>query len=139
MSGNVINVTLTNLTLDGTQRGVRVKSQLGRGGIVSDITYQNMIIRNVEEAINVNEFYTSGATGAAPVFKNFLIENIIADNVQQAGEFMCVPEAPCTGITIRNVTVTNYTKGFTCENAFGTAKDVSPSACLKAPTHHQHK
>jgi polygalacturonase len=69
MSGNVLNVTFTNLTLDGTQRGVRVKSQLGRGGIVSDITYEKMVIRNVEEAINVNEFYSSGASGMAPIFK----------------------------------------------------------------------
>ena len=34
--------------LDGTQRGVRVKSQAGRGGVVQNITYSNMQIRNVE-------------------------------------------------------------------------------------------
>lgn len=48
---------------------MRVKSQAGRGGQVSDITYQNLVMSNVAEAVSVTMFYTSGASGVPPVFK----------------------------------------------------------------------
>jgi polygalacturonase len=77
MSGDVLDVYFNNLTvrfgggtmpvpsnpspmhisscascgvqLNGTDRGVRIKSQAGRGGVVANVTYANMRVYNVAE------------------------------------------------------------------------------------------
>ena len=45
MSGNITNVHFHNLTQDGTENGVRVKSCPGRGGVIRDILYEDMVIK----------------------------------------------------------------------------------------------
>ena len=42
MSGNVTNVIFENFAMDSTERGPRVKSQRGRGGLVANITYKDI-------------------------------------------------------------------------------------------------
>ena len=59
---------LADAQLDGTERGVRIKSQAGRGGQVANITYSNMTLSNVEEAISISMFYGPGE-GVVPIFK----------------------------------------------------------------------
>ena len=40
--GGVRNVTVRNCTFDGTENGIRIKSQRGRGGIVENISYSDI-------------------------------------------------------------------------------------------------
>lgn len=130
MSGDVLDVLFSNLTLSGTDRGVRIKSQPGRGGTVAGITYRNMIMRDVSTAISISEFYGAGA-GPLPVFKDILVQNVSASNVEQAGEFDCQAALPCQNITLEDVHVSDYKKGFECQHAHGTATNTSPDSCLE--------
>ena len=41
-SADVYNVTFDNITMTNTGTGIRMKSERGRGGIVSGVTYRNI-------------------------------------------------------------------------------------------------
>jgi hypothetical protein len=45
------------------------------------------------------------------------------------GDFDCLPESPCTGITLQNINLKSP-KGFTCANINGTTSGVNPSICF---------
>mmetsp|Transcript_46150 Transcript_46150/g.41289 ORF Transcript_46150/g.41289 Transcript_46150/m.41289 type:complete len:125 (+) Transcript_46150:1-375(+) len=116
--------------MDSTERGPRVKSQRGRGGLVANITYKDISMKGVSTGISISEYYNSGATGVAPVFRNIYITNLTGSVTDEAGEFLCLPESPCYNITLDGDDITGYKKGFECEYAYGTAKDTEPKSCL---------
>ena len=74
------------LTEDHTTSGVRIKSNVTRGGSVHDLTYRNICMRDVPNAIAISPFYTGqtvegfvdpGLTGnLIPDYKNITLQNI---------------------------------------------------------------
>ncbi len=129
MSGNVTNVLFRNLTLDGTDKGPRIKSERGRGGMVANITYENLNVK-VGMGISISEYYNSGAEGVPPLFRDINILNM-SGSASTAGQFDCLPESPCHGIVLENINI-DSSNGFSCENAYGTSTNVSPTSCLKS-------
>jgi polygalacturonase len=49
MSGGVKKITISNCVFDGTDRGIRIKTTRGRGGVVEDIRVDNVIMKNIRE------------------------------------------------------------------------------------------
>ncbi|MGV3589365.1 MAG: glycoside hydrolase family 28 protein, partial [Adhaeribacter sp.] len=49
MSGDVRKITISNCIFDGTDRGIRIKSARGRGGVVEEIRVDNIIMKNIRE------------------------------------------------------------------------------------------
>ena len=49
MSGRVRKVTISNCVFDGTDRGIRIKSTRGRGGVVEDIRVSNVVMSNIKQ------------------------------------------------------------------------------------------
>ena len=59
MSGSVRKVTISNCVFDGTDRGIRIKSTRGRGGVVEDIRVSNVVMSNIkQEAVVLNLKYS---------------------------------------------------------------------------------
>ena len=59
MSGSVRKVTISNCVFDGTDRGIRIKSTRGRGGVVEDIRVSNIVMSNIkQEAVVLNLKYS---------------------------------------------------------------------------------
>jgi polygalacturonase len=86
--GGVSHVLVTDLTLDGTDNGLRIKSAGNRGGLVHDITYENVCIRNSPHPIQLTGSY--GSDGASrgdfpPAYKDITFKNVA---VSGGGEFM---------------------------------------------------
>ncbi len=97
-SGDIRGVHIYNLALRGTDRGVRIKSQKGRGGVVENIIYEDMSFTDVETAISITMYYTSDGHGPAPIFRDITVRNITSSGViEEVGEVKCLPESPCTG------------------------------------------
>jgi polygalacturonase len=67
MSGGVRNVAISNCTFVGTDRGIRIKSRRGRGGVVEDIRVSNIVMDAVLCPIAINLFYGCGAWGMSKV------------------------------------------------------------------------
>jgi hypothetical protein len=61
MTGGVRNVAISNCTFVGTDRGIRIKSRRGRGGVVEDIRVSNVEMDRVLCPLELNLFYGCGA------------------------------------------------------------------------------
>jgi len=107
MSGGVKNITIANCIFDGTDRGIRLKSTRGRGGVVEDIRISNIVMRNIrEQAIRFNMRYTrtdpEPVSERTPVFRNIRINGLTGD-ARIAGELIGLPELPLEGISFTDV------------------------------------
>jgi hypothetical protein len=47
MSGGVKRVTISNCVFEGTDRGIRIKTMRGRGGVIEDIRVSNVVMYNM--------------------------------------------------------------------------------------------
>jgi len=108
MSGDVRKVTISNCVFDGTDRGIRIKSTRGRGGIVEDIRVSNIVMRNIQkEAITLNLFYTKMAaepvTDRTPIFRNIHINGMTGVDVNAAGSILGIPEMPISGVSLTDI------------------------------------
>jgi polygalacturonase len=73
----VRNIKVCDLSLDGTDNGIRIKSDVSRGGLVTGISYTDVCMRNVSSPLVFNPFYTSTATGTLiPDFQDITLTNI---------------------------------------------------------------
>ncbi len=72
----VSNVLVYNLTLDGTDAGLRIKSDSTRGGLVTNIKYSKVCIRNVDMPIGFDTFYSSNTGTHYPNFQNIAVSDV---------------------------------------------------------------
>lgn len=63
-NGGVHAIEVRDLTIDGADNGLRIKSNPTRGGVVRDVLYQDVCIRNVKNPIVVDSFYDRVTDGA---------------------------------------------------------------------------
>src|ERR1039458_8010277 len=56
-SGWIRRVVASNITCQGTQMGVRIKSSRSRGGGVEDVRFDNWTMNDVGQGINVTNYY----------------------------------------------------------------------------------
>ena len=112
MSGGVKKVTISNCIFDGTDRGIRLKSTRGRGGIVEDIRVSNIVMRNIKkEAIVLNLKYSKmpaePKSDRTPEFRNIYVSGVTVRDVNTPIMVVGLPEAPITGIVMRDVYIQN--------------------------------
>lgn len=121
MSGGIRNVLIANCIFEGTDRGIRLKTRRGRGGLVQDVNVSNVIMREVMCPIVMHQYYFCGTGGkektvwdkapypvseGTPVFKNINFSNITAVNAHAAAAFVYgLTEMPIEDITFNNITI----------------------------------
>lgn len=148
-AGNVSAVTFRNISMMGTGYGIRVKTQRGRGGLVSGIMFENMTLTAIEgNALQINMNYHAGLkptnASATPHFANITIRDVVGTQLKVAGQIVGLPEAPVEGMTVDNVRLSAASAtaadsadgssfGFKCSYAHGTFSNVVPSldGCLE--------
>jgi polygalacturonase len=112
MSGGVKKVTISNCVFDGTDRGIRLKSTRGRGGVVEDIRVSNIVMSNIKkEAIVFNLKYSKmpqePKSERTPEFRNIYISGLSVRGVHTPLKVVGLEEAPIEGIVMRDVYVTD--------------------------------
>jgi len=78
-NGGVDHILVTDLSVDGADNGLRIKSNAARGGLVHHITYEDVCIRNTKEPILMDTHYTASAetTGSLiPVFRDIVLRDV---------------------------------------------------------------
>jgi len=121
MSGGVRGVVISDCVFDGTDRGVRLKTRRGRGGIVEDLRISNIVMRNVAVPFVFNPFYFCGPEGklprvsdrnplpvdaGTPRIRRVFISNVSATDVTSCAGFISgLPEMPFEDITITDVSI----------------------------------
>lgn len=111
MSGGIKKITISNCVFDGTDRGIRIKSARGRGGVVEDIRVDNIVMKNIkEEAFVLSLFYDKDTkqepvTEKTPIFRNIHMSNITGTNVNKAGAILGIAEMPVQNISFSNINI----------------------------------
>ena len=134
--GGVRNVTVRNCTFENTENGLRIKSQRGKGGVVENIHYTDITMKNVVPAITLTCYYMNNSAGdttqpsaakedaaqlasaGTPVFRNIYISNVTATCQKSAGVITGLPESKISNVLFENVRISSI-KGLAIKNADG--------------------
>jgi polygalacturonase len=109
MSGGVRNIAISNCIFDGTDRGIRIKSSRGRGGVVEDVRVSNIVMRNVrEEAITLSLLYRQSPperfSERTPRFQRIHLGGITG-SAAQAGSLLGLEESPLEDVSLTDVSL----------------------------------
>ena len=115
MSGGVRHIFAHNLTFIGTDRGIRIKSTRGRGGVVEDVHISDITMHNIShEGITINTYYTNAPeeplSERTPIFRNIHIENVTGDSKKVGIQILGLPEKHLDKIELVNVHMTAHQK-----------------------------
>jgi polygalacturonase len=109
MSGDVRNIYIHDCTFTKTERGVRIKSRRGRGGVVENVWLENLKMDSVNyEALLLNTFYRSGlesASNKAPLFRNIHVNNLVCNGTEEAIVIRGLEEMPIERVNLENIVV----------------------------------
>jgi polygalacturonase len=103
-AGGASAVLVTDLTLDGTDNGVRIKSDRSRGGLVRNVTFQNVCMRKVAHPIVLDSMYTTFAGNKLPVYRDILLQDVHSTTPGYV-TLQGVDAGHKLGVTFDNVTV----------------------------------
>lgn len=113
MSGGVRNLLAEDCTIDGPDTGIRIKSRVGRGGVVENLIYRRIKVSRVNnEAITINMNYEPGSVPKdptpemIPTYRNITIEDFQCDDAKIAVRLLGVKQSPIENVTLKNITVT---------------------------------
>lgn len=108
------NVAVRNVSFDGTDNGIRIKTARDRGNRLNGFTFENIVMHRVGTAVSVSDYYAHMAgeddpaqavTATTPYIEDVVIRNLKADGVRQAGQFIGLPEAPLRRIRLERVRI----------------------------------
>jgi exo-poly-alpha-galacturonosidase len=110
------NFLVEDCIFDGTDIGLRFKTNASNGGGAKDILCRDIIIKNImkDAAIFFDSAYTpSKYPSAGPgQFKDITVKNITCTNLEKYGIYINgLPDTPHDNITISNVTIDGAKKG----------------------------
>jgi len=75
-NGGVEAIEVRDLTIDGADNGIRIKSNSTRGGTVRNVTYSNVCIRNVKEPLVFDPFYSTERGTDVPSFEEITLHGV---------------------------------------------------------------
>jgi len=107
VTGGIRNVLINNCLIDGNNWApIRFKSQPSRGGVVENITYQNITLNNTGKAFEFNMAWRMVGTVREPakvptIVRNILIKNV-SGTVRAAGDLTGLDNSPIEGVKFVN-------------------------------------
>ena len=78
-NGGASAIRVLDLSIDGADNGIRIKSNSTRGGFVHDIVYEDVCIRSTKNPIYMDTHYTATVgpeQGRIPVFQDITLRNV---------------------------------------------------------------
>jgi polygalacturonase len=75
-NGGVSDILVRNLTIDGADNGIRIKSDRSRGGLVQHVVYEKVCMRDVKNPIVMTPHYASRSGNLIPEYRDILLRNI---------------------------------------------------------------
>ncbi len=126
IAGGAQNIRAERIHFEGTDNGIRVKANRDRGSDVSHLYFRDIDMKDVKNALIISEYYpkmlppdsdpAQSVTRLTPHFHDITIENVTATGSVSAGAIAGLPEAPISGLVLRNVTISAQ-KGLVISNA----------------------
>ena len=112
-SSGIRNMLVRHCTFEGTDNGIRLKSMRGAGGLVENIRYTDLQMKNVANAIILQLDYVDnnrpnfkGDPTKVPAIHNILLDHITIESCRNAGIIHGLPDSKITNITLRDISIT---------------------------------
>jgi len=114
ITGGITNMNVSNITFNGTDYGLRIKSSRTLGGEISKVTYTGITMTNVKEPLSFLAYYPDmpasdsphPITSTTPYYHDITVNNLTATGATSAGFIVGVPEKPLTNIDLNAVKIT---------------------------------
>ncbi|MGN6602806.1 MAG: glycoside hydrolase family 28 protein [Ginsengibacter sp.] len=116
--GGIENIFVTDCNFIGTDIGVRVKSNTGRGGLVKNVFVKNIFMKDIiHEAVLFTTYYEDKAVGKlsnngplvirdkTPHFTGFYFDSVYCNGAQTAISITGLPELPVDNIHFKNMII----------------------------------
>lgn len=112
IKGGVRNVSAYNCEFDGTDTGIRIKSNRDCGGTVENLWFEDIRMGTIlKQAIIMDMWYNDKQRtlppnpGTTPIFRNINIRNVTCREAAEAMVLTGLPESPIHDVTLENVTI----------------------------------
>lgn len=136
MSGGISNVIIEDLYVRDSAAGVRIKTDIGRGGYIANITIDNMRMERVKVPIR----FSRGANDhpdekwdpkALPKVRGILISNVVSLESKRPPLLEGIKEAPFEDIHMKNISLFGLAPSmrWNCEFVSGSSCSVFPAPC----------
>ncbi len=106
--GGASAIRVTDLSIDGADNGIRIKSNSSRGGLVRDIVYEDVCIRDTKNPIYMDSNYSffGAARDKLPQFTDITLRNV---RIQGGGKITLEGYDPShrLGMTFDNVVLSD--------------------------------
>jgi polygalacturonase len=119
LSGGAQNIRAERISFEGTDNGIRVKSNRDRGHDVSNLIFRDITMKDVKNPIIISEYYPKVMPPAdeaaqpvgrlTPHFHDIVLENVTATGGGVAAVIAGLPESPVKNVTLKNVKITAET------------------------------
>ncbi len=138
LAGGAQNIVAERIRFEGTDQGIRVKSNRDRGNDIGNFVFRDITMKDVKTAILISEYYPKvmppeneapqPVGRLTPHFHDIVLENITATGSKTAGVIVGLPESPVKNVVLKNVKL-SAEEGLTIGNAQVTATglDVTPA------------
>lgn len=145
-SGGIENVLAEHINLYNMGVGIHLKTNIGRGGIIRNITVSNVYMQNARKGIkfsgNVGDHPDNNYNpNALPVVKDVTVKGVWGEGVLQAGQIQGIKNSPFTGICLSNINLRGNVgprnPPWTCSDVSGGAVQVSPWPCSELTSAYQ--
>ncbi|KAL5552333.1 hypothetical protein UlMin_002509 [Ulmus minor] len=145
-SGGVENVLAEHINLYNMGVGIHIKTNIGRGGFIRNITISNVYMENARKGIKIAGDVGDHPDGnfnpnALPVVKDLTFKDVRGVKVLQAGLIVGLKNSPFTGICLSNVNLRGSTgprsPPWKCSDISGSFSQVSPWPCSELSSAHQ--
>lgn len=136
MSGGISDVIVEDLHVRDSAAGIRIKTDKGRGGYISNITISNITMERVKVPIR----FSRGADDhpdenwdlkALPKVKGISISNVVSFNSSKAPLLEGIVNAPFEGICMKNVSILGLPPSarWICKFVSGSSDGIHPPPC----------
>ena len=128
LSGGARNIIFHDIYFKNTITAIRIKSKIGRGGVIEDIWFKDIVVTGLKErpAFWLDALYASHAvqpaTATLTKFRDIHVENLSSWGGERSVEIGAYATQPAENITLENVFMT-ADKGLVLENAVGVTFD----------------
>ena len=122
VSGSIRNITIQNCVMEADNWApIRFKCQPSRGGVVENITYRNIQLKNTRKAFEFNMEWRmvnpKPASDPLPVFRNVKIINV-SGTTEVVGDMHGLKDSPVRDVVFENCNITAK-RGFVIDNVEG--------------------
>ncbi len=123
ISGGANSIFVENCIMSSPdlERGIRIKTNSIRGGLIENLYFRNLVMGEVRDAIVINFYYEEGDAGDFnPTVRNIRVENVLCQNAKSVFQIRGFDDAPIRNLQLRNCHFLKAESVGIIENAIGT-------------------